>query len=243
MDWIQILLTAVFVFLLGLFLKHYFPSYMEEKAKNLATKEDVEEITRKTEEIQKEFREGFELFSSDVHFKYDFFYKQYSELYCGLYATIMQSEYARHFVRVNKGKILTFEAAPFLEISPTTKVTQQFKLESETPIQVSTKTEEIDTPLSQDNKIKMCNNIIEHSDLASPKLLKIAMSYRFAFNYYDGNRDGKKSAFSDTANEEEFRLIREMIICIVSEYNKLRKELKMAYDQDELDTGLPKLNI
>lgn len=32
------------------------PSYMEEKGKNLATKQDVEEITRKTEQVQKEFK-------------------------------------------------------------------------------------------------------------------------------------------------------------------------------------------
>ena len=44
--------------------------YMDEKGKNLATKEDIEEITRKTEEVQQEFREGFELFSNDVKFKY-----------------------------------------------------------------------------------------------------------------------------------------------------------------------------
>ena len=43
---------------------------MDEKGKNLATKEDIEEITRKTEEVQQEFREGFELFSNDVKFKY-----------------------------------------------------------------------------------------------------------------------------------------------------------------------------
>ena len=42
---------------------------MDEKGKNLATKEDIEEITRKTEEVQQEFREGFELFSNDVKFK------------------------------------------------------------------------------------------------------------------------------------------------------------------------------
>ena len=29
---------------------------MDEKGKNLATKEDIEEITRKTEEVQQEFR-------------------------------------------------------------------------------------------------------------------------------------------------------------------------------------------
>ncbi len=76
MDWailiFEILLTVA-VFLIGLFVKNYLPSYMDEKGKNLATKEDIEEITRKTEEVQQEFREGFELFSNDVKFKYDFF--------------------------------------------------------------------------------------------------------------------------------------------------------------------------
>lgn len=78
MDWAILIfeiLLAVAVFLIGLFVKNYLPSYMDEKGKNLATKEDIEEITRKTEEVQKEFREGFELFSNDVKFKYDFFYK------------------------------------------------------------------------------------------------------------------------------------------------------------------------
>ena len=103
MDWailiFEILLTVA-VFLIGLFVKNYLPSYMDEKGKNLATKEDIEEITRKTEEVQQEFREGFELFSNDVKFKYDFFYKQYSELYCKLYAIIIQSEYVRHFIEL-----------------------------------------------------------------------------------------------------------------------------------------------
>lgn len=67
MDWAMAILIfevllAVAVFLIGLFVKNYLPSYMDEKGKNLATKEDIEEITRKTEEVQQEFREGFELF-------------------------------------------------------------------------------------------------------------------------------------------------------------------------------------
>lgn len=41
--------------------------HMDEKGKNLATKEDIEEITGKTEEVQKEFKEGFELFSKDIN--------------------------------------------------------------------------------------------------------------------------------------------------------------------------------
>ena len=68
MEWIYIAVEIILVFLLGLFIKIFLPSYMEEKGKNLATKEDIEAITRKTEEVQKEFKEGFELFSSDVRF-------------------------------------------------------------------------------------------------------------------------------------------------------------------------------
>ena len=46
---------------------------MDKKGENIATKEDIEEITRKTEEVQREFKEEFEAFSSDMKFKYDFF--------------------------------------------------------------------------------------------------------------------------------------------------------------------------
>lgn len=241
MDWIQIGLTALFIFLLGLFLKHYFPFYMEEKAKNLATKEDIEEITRKTEEVQKEFREGFELFSSDVHFKYDFYYKQYSELYCNLYAIVVQSEYVRHFVLLDADdkdkENFTYENLPFIEVSPTHRETQQIKFEAGKPIQYSKEAKDIETPISQFNKKQLCDYIIENGAFASQRLLKIAISYRFAYGHYTGNPEVKNASCSEIADEEEFRLIREMVMCIVKEYNTLRKELKMQYDEDELATG------
>lgn len=91
MEWVQVvigILEIVAIIILGLFLKNYFPSYMDEKGKNLATKEDIAEITRKTEVVQQEFRENFERFSSDIRFKYDFYYRQYTELYCKLYAIV-----------------------------------------------------------------------------------------------------------------------------------------------------------
>lgn len=55
MDWLLLIVefaSIVAVFLLGLFTKNYLPSYMEKKGENLATKEDVKEITRRTEEVQ-----------------------------------------------------------------------------------------------------------------------------------------------------------------------------------------------
>ena len=45
------------IFLVWLFTKNYLPSYMDKKGENIATKEDIEEITRKTEEVQREFKE------------------------------------------------------------------------------------------------------------------------------------------------------------------------------------------
>ena len=73
MDWAILIfeiLLAVAVFLIGLFVKNYLPYTWMKKVRIQQLKEDIEEITRKTEEVQQEFREGFELFSNDVKFKY-----------------------------------------------------------------------------------------------------------------------------------------------------------------------------
>ena len=46
---------------------------------------------------------------------------------------------------------------------------------------------------------------------------------------------------SDTADEEEFRLIRAIVCSIVKEYNQLRKQLKMTYNENEINDGIPRL--
>ena len=241
MEWLYIILEIVLIFLLGLFIKNFLPSYMEEKGKNLATKEDIEAITRKTEEVQREFKEGFEIFSSDVHFKYDFYFKQYSELYSKLYGIIMQSEYVRRFIKINDGKEISFDESPFIQVSPIHKVTQSMKLIEGQPVALQQKKEEIITPISEFNKEQLCEYIVANAEYATQKLLKIAVAYRFANHYYAGNPDAKNASCQEAANEEEFRLIKEMVCCIVSEYNYFRKELKMEYNEDELNTGIPQL--
>ena len=70
MEYIIIGVNVILTITLGLFIKNYLPSYMDKKGENLATKEDIQEITRKTEEVQQEFRVGLEEFSSDLQFKY-----------------------------------------------------------------------------------------------------------------------------------------------------------------------------
>ncbi|HPW40985.1 MAG TPA: hypothetical protein PLW98_05690 [Bacillota bacterium] len=241
MEWIQIVINAVFIFLLGLFIKNYFPSYMDEKGKNLATKEDIQEITRKTEEVQKEFKEGFERFSSDLQFKYNFYFKQYSELYSKLYSIIIQSEYVRRFIFITNAQEHSFDEVPFFEITPTHRMKQQFKFKAGKPVTFNQSSEEIETPIPQFNKKQLCDYIIENGEYSTQELLKTAVSYRFAYSHYEGNPEVKNSSCADAANDEEFRLIREMVCCIVKEYNFFRKELKMNYNQSELETGIPQL--
>jgi hypothetical protein len=235
------ILLAIAVFLIGLFIKNYLPSYMDEKGKNLATKEDIAEITRKTEEVQKEFKEGFELFANDVKFKYDFYYKQYANLYCKLYAIVIQSEYVRHFIELQDKKTIAFNDVPFLEISPTHRETTTIHMSKENGSSMTHKTEDIETPISQFNKKELCDYIIENDSLASQKLLKLAVSYRFAYDYYSGNRNGGSIDVKDVADEEEFRMIKDIVITIVQDYNLLRKELKLNFNEEELNSGIPTL--
>lgn len=47
--------TLILTILLGLLFSIYLPSYTKEKAKNLATKEDIEDITNMVESVRAEF--------------------------------------------------------------------------------------------------------------------------------------------------------------------------------------------
>lgn len=237
---ILIILIAVGLFFAKSIIEKYIPTYIEEKAKNLATKEDVQEITRKTEEVQKEFKENFELFTSDVHFKYDYTYKQYSELYCKLYGIIIQSEYIRYFLKIDSNQNVSFDEAPFLEVTKTKVTNMRYNLGIGEPSETVT-VKEFDTPISKFNKKMLYECIIENSQYATQKLLKLAISYRFSNTYYTGNDSGNTYSNTPTANIEEVRLIKELVCCIVSEYNEFRKQLKMDYNKDELETGIPQL--
>ena len=109
------------------------------------------------------------------------------------------------------------------------------------PIKITSSEESIETPISQYNKQMLCDLIIQNDALASQELLKLAVSYRFAYAFYTGNKDVKNSEVSDTADEEEFRLIRAIVCSIVKEYNQLRKQLKMTYNENEINDGIPRL--
>ena len=54
MNWAQITFSSLVTFLVTWFVRSYFESYLRKKGENLATKEDIADITRKVEEIKSE---------------------------------------------------------------------------------------------------------------------------------------------------------------------------------------------
>lgn len=64
----EILLWAnlIVLLLIGFGLKTYLPSYLKEKAKNLAKKEDIQEITDKVENIRKIHKSDIEIFKGEI---------------------------------------------------------------------------------------------------------------------------------------------------------------------------------
>lgn len=59
-----VLLVSVIVG--GLLIKNYLPGYIGEKAKNLATKEDIADITSKIEQVKAEYAKQLELYKSGI---------------------------------------------------------------------------------------------------------------------------------------------------------------------------------
>lgn len=58
--------TLVVVVTLGYLLRDFFPSYSKEKGKNLATKEDIQDITQKIESVKAEYARSLETVKSKL---------------------------------------------------------------------------------------------------------------------------------------------------------------------------------
>jgi hypothetical protein len=60
------IIVAILLYLAGLWLKNYLPNYFNEKAKLLAQKEDIAEITEKIEKVKIEFTHDTEILKSGL---------------------------------------------------------------------------------------------------------------------------------------------------------------------------------
>ncbi|MDU7725172.1 hypothetical protein [Clostridium perfringens] len=228
------LLISFLSFILGLFVKSFFPKYMEKKAENLATKEDIKEITKKTEEVKQDFNEKFGEFSKKLDFKYRFYEEQMINLYSNLYAMVAQSEYLRYFVKVYRKLDIPFDKAPFLEVKQTT---QHKKINIRTNEVLLDEIIKKENEVTKVKKIEIANEIIKNSKYANNRLLKLAVAYRYANqNYSNGNKDHLEE--KRKYDLEEIKLIGAIIKLIIKEYNFLARELGLSYSKYELKNGI-----
>lgn len=58
--------VLISIFIAGLLIKTYLPGYIGEKAKNLATKEDIAGITKKIEQVKADYARQLEQYKSDI---------------------------------------------------------------------------------------------------------------------------------------------------------------------------------
>jgi len=59
-------LQTVIVFIVGLFLGAYLPSYFKKKGENLATKEDIASIEKEIQEVRSQYSKDLELLRSEL---------------------------------------------------------------------------------------------------------------------------------------------------------------------------------
>lgn len=179
-------------------IKEYSDSFFNEKAKNLATKQDIGEITRKTEEVKTEFKELQDLFQADLKFKYDFMEKQYRELYADIYYLICQSEARRRVLNITDNNYI-FEEVPFVEYSQTVGTINP----------------------KEWNQIL---TIIEtHKVYASPRVLKLYALFKTI-----NSQNLNAMEFSEKLKEVEVRVKKKLIETILKDFQELRIRLKLA---------------
>lgn len=220
---------------IGLLLKHFLPSYVDEKAKNLATKEDIEDITDKIEKVKFNYSQEIEKLKTDLNKNFQEYideqkflkersYKQYCELYSKLYAVIVQSEYLRYFNGFND----SFDKLPFLEACRE-KVNTDIDLNTMT---VKETKEEIHDAITDFNKINIVDMIIDKGYLASEKLIKLAVAYRYVHRFYTD--ETLKPELLERFQKEEIVMIAEIVKTVISQTNEFKKICNLDYNEDEI---------
>lgn len=159
-------------------------------------------------------------------FKRDFYFRQLTELYLELYAIIGQSEFLRYFHDLKKkGSI---KKLPFIE-------TERTKIKSNLVTGEERKTV-IEDPITKFNKMSLVQLIIKNKEYASPKLIKLAVAYRYCHENY--LRDSLEKEPREKFQVEEVRLIYEIVVTVISETNTKLKYCKMDYIASEMKTGI-----
>lgn len=169
-------------------------SFFEKKAENLATKQDIAEITRKTEEVQSEFKRGFSVFEQDLEYQHQLYENQYNKVYSKLFYLICQSEGLRFVEKqLNNDLELDFKTCPIVELQ------------------------------SQESIMKKIIDLIDSNiEYVTPGLIRLCVVYRVVDHYKkDANN---ASSINHLLLEAKKEIVKKTIIDYVDLRNKLKLE-------------------
>lgn len=164
-------------------------------------------------------------------FKREHNFNQLKELYLLLYGIIVQSEYIRFFSRKYRNSDYDIQDIPFLEVRKTVTKVEKDK----------TTTEEIRNEITEFNKLGIVSKIIEKSEFASQRLLKLAVAYRYVHSNYQKRFTG--TDIGDNYKSEELKLIYLLVTTIIKECNEMLEECNMDYDGKEISYGIMNYDV
>lgn len=173
----------------------------------------------------------FNLFEEKTIFKRKYSYEQLQNLYLELYSIVAQSEYLRYFHNFDS----EFKDLPFFEISQkriTTKIS--FSATQNATSEQSEKT--IKDGVTEYNKEKIQELILNNAKYSSQKLLKLAVAHRYVARHYTDNTI--EGELLNKYQIEELNTIAKIVITIVKETNQKLKDCNMDYNVDELNDGM-----
>lgn len=210
MNFFDVLLYIAIVVIAGIIKKMWssLDTYFEKRAENLATKQDVAEITIKTEQVQADFHKILGKFDADLKFKYEFYENQYIQLYSPLFCIVCESESLRYILTSLSEEHMVFSEYPIVEY------------EAEDGEKESQETEKTIC-------VKLLNLIFDKYMYASPSLIKLASALVNIGKYQTNvNSEEQKKLL-------EYQLKAEVIKTVLKDYYWLRGQLHLQESEDE----------
>lgn len=171
----------------------------------------------------------YDVFRRKGEAKLELSLKRLTNLYLPLYTIVSQSEYIRYFFNIS----LPFHEVPFNEIHK--KCTKINILSG------GVEEKEKEDEITSFNKKKMVKLIIDNSQYASAKLIKLAVAHRYLEDNYLTDISNKE--ISEKFADEEVKVLSEVVLTIVKETNELLMYCGMEYDINELELGVMNTSV
>jgi hypothetical protein len=170
----------------------------------------------------------FDWFMDKKKFKREYYFIQLKELYLYLYGIVVQSEYIRFFDNLDED----FKDIPFLEINKM-RYTEQRDFFGKI---LNREEIEIKDGITNYNKKELYETIINKSQHASQKLIKLAVAYRYLHDNYQKELDDKDRL--NKFQKEELLFLGKIVILVIYETNEKLNFLEMDFNKSELKDRL-----